>query len=354
MRSDEPQLPRAGKCAPSGFTLVELLVVITIIGILISLLLPAVQAAREAARRLQCTNNLKQISLACLNHEHVNKFLPTEGWGYNFAGEASRGFDKKQPGGWHYNILPYMEQQPLHDLGAGLAWNTTAAYAAKSQRISTPLAAFICPTRRRVRAYPFWIPTVNGSVIYRNVTPQPATIGRTDYAGSGGDCTTLSNAAWDIPTGDSWTDSTWARQAGASDDGVFFLRSRTKIADISDGTANTYLVGEKAVNPDHYDDGQPPNDDQGWDSGFDWDTIRWCGVTLSWPPARGAASSTYRPVQDTPGYTNEAYFGSAHAVSFNMAFCDGSVRWINYSIDLETHHRLGTRAEGAPIDGKQL
>ena len=99
-----------------GFTLVELLVVITIIGILIALLLPAVQAAREAARQLQCKNNLKQISLAALNHEHVNRWLPTGGWSDCFVGDPNAGFGKLQPGGFFYNILPYMEQQALHDL----------------------------------------------------------------------------------------------------------------------------------------------------------------------------------------------------------------------------------------------
>ncbi len=166
----------------SAFTLVELLVVITIIGILIALLLPAVQAAREAARQTQCRNNLKQLALACLNHEQIQGFFPTGGWGTLWDGDPDRGFSVQQMGPWTYNILPYLEQQAIHDVGAGQDFNTKKTIF--MQRETLPLAMFCCPTRRKVGLTP--MTTVSQSAPAQNMN-QPPAITRSDYAINAGD-----------------------------------------------------------------------------------------------------------------------------------------------------------------------
>ena len=180
-----PLSARPSPLSPRGFTLVELLVVITIIAILIALLLPAVQAAREAARQLQCKNNLKQLALGCLHHESATGRFPTGGWGFAWAGDADRGNDWRQPGGWIYNILPYIEQQALHDMGAGLADGSQRRCRRNLQRLSVPLASFIVPrggrrspTRGHRRAGGGQ-PIVNAGM--------PTAVGRSDYAANSGD-----------------------------------------------------------------------------------------------------------------------------------------------------------------------
>ena len=164
----------------------RILVVITIIGILIALLLPAVQAAREAARTTQCQNNIKQLALGCLGHESATKRFPTGGWGWAWTGDPNRGNDWRQPGGWIYNVLPYIEQQPLHDLGAGLGLATAAELAAATQCAVTPLAVLYCPTRRPAVVYPWsaqsWFTFRPG-----NMNRPVSGVARNDYAICGGD-----------------------------------------------------------------------------------------------------------------------------------------------------------------------
>ena len=163
--------------------------VITIIGILIVLLLPAVQAAREAARIVQCQNNCKQLALGCLDHESTTKRFPTGGWGFGWTGDPDRGNDWRQPGGWTYNILPYIEQQPLHDLGIQAGLDSQAKLDAGTQRINTPMSYLNCPTRRRAIVYPWlssyvwfsWATNMNSP--WR---PTPS-FARSDYAMNGGE-----------------------------------------------------------------------------------------------------------------------------------------------------------------------
>ncbi len=341
--------PLPSPLSPRAFTLVELLVVITIIGILIALLLPAVQAAREAARQVQCKNNLKQIGLGFLQHEETHKIFPTGGWQYWMVGDPDRGFDKRQPGGWDYNILPYIEQQTLHDLGAGAPLDSPVQRAANKQRITTPLTVMNCPTRRP--AVLFAVDPVtynyNGDPAHDRVyLSGPVTVvARGDYAANSGDASQPFTPPW-VPyaSGDSpsylWNRTDYPYRADYFT-GVSFQRSEIIMADISDGTSNTYMVGEKYLDADHYFTGMDPTDNQSLFSGWNSDNYRCTRV--------GAP-----PMQDQAGYYLPGSFGSAHAVGFHMAFCDGSVRMINYTIGADVHKLLGNREDGMAIDGKKF
>jgi len=329
----------------SGFTLVELLVVITIIGILIALLLPAVQAAREAARRVQCSNHIKQLALGALGHEAAHKSLPTGGWGLNWVGDPDRGFGRLQPGGWIFSVLPYIEQEELHDLGIGSGITTGAI-----QRMGTPVATLNCPSRRGIEL----CPNPHGMGFYfkdSGWTLLPPLVGKTDYAGNAGttkDGTGMDGGPGTLTDGDARTVAAWTGVAHAMDTGIMFTHSAVARANITDGASNTYLMGEKYCDPDHYYDGSSNWDDQVWDTAADWDTIRFTASTTN------PLDANFQPTQDTPGLGQGLAFGSAHSGGFYMAMCDGSVQFMNYSIDLKTHGCLGNRSDDQPIDAKKL
>ncbi len=340
-----------------AFTLVELLVVIAIIGILIALLLPAVQAAREAARRMQCTNHLKQIGVAALNHESTHGFLPSNGWGYWWIGSPDAGYGQSQPGGWIFSVLPYMEQGDVHQMLAGQTQMISARDVAKSM-LEIPLANMHCPSRRTAKVYP--IGNVNNlqkqpKFAYNgNMTGRTATlvnVARSDYAANGGSVPV--GTPYDFPATYGDWESGKAQyvfdDAQKYSNGVVYAGSEVKIADIPDGTSATYLAGEKYLNPDHYDTGIDNGDNEFMLMGDNEDILRW-----TWNGAdQQNRALAMLPMQDKPGYGDASHrgrFGSAHPGGFNMAMCDGSVRFIAYVIEPLIHRDLGNRKDGNPLD----
>lgn len=328
-----------------GFTLVELLVVITIIGILIALLLPAVQAAREAARRLQCQNNLKQISLAAHQHHQAFETFPSAGWGHRWVGDPDLGFGRSQPGSWTYSLLPFLEQEAVHALGRDGDPNTITPQqrAGAAEATLVPLSIYNCPSRRRAALYPHrheHLPTgqraVSKSEAYHNADWVDMSA-RCDYAANAGD-----------------TLRTWGAGPASLEDGIHgigfsdmsdstglvFQHSEIAMAHIRDGSSNVYLVGEKYLDPDAYSAAiRDGSDNHRMYSGDDYDFQSW-----TFDPPR----------QDRAGWPQSFRFGSAHPGGWNVAMCDGSVRVMSYSIDPLTHRNLGNRASGQVVDQSGL
>lgn len=304
-----------------AFTLVELLVVIAIIGMLVGLLLPAVQQAREAARGMQCGNNLKQLSLACINHEAIMKAYPSGGYaGYQYVGDANSALDK-QRSGWTYAILPFIEQQGLYN-------------APVASRIQTPIPTLNCPTRRPPGAYLALNRTMYGKL--QDGTEQSAALGtsapKTDYAANIG--SHQSNCCYEAD----WKKNGTNGAALISQYGpVIYSESKTEQGEIRDGTSNTFLVGEKYLNPYVYTGAKTSTeggDDDAVLSGRNHDNVRVAGNG---------------PVADRAGWQNDHFFGSAHTGSLHMAFCDGHIANISYSVDATSFQYLCNRADGKVI-----
>ncbi len=323
-----------------GFTLIELLVVIAIIAVLIGLLLPAVQQAREAARRTQCKNNIKQLALALHNfHDSYGRF-PSGGWGYIWAPAADRGASATtQPGGWGYVVLPFLEQTALYNLGSGLTG--TAQENANAQLLSTPIPPWYCPSRRAVKNYPVvgTYPLVKKPLLCATLTNAV----KTDYAINGGEVfVTFTTGPTTLAQGDS-PSYAWPNLAQLST-GILHVRTQFTFASITDGASNTYLVGEKFVSRASADGGAEVGDDQGPYQCDERDNIRWTqsynGLFL--PPeldTKGPDSND----EDT------LRWGSAHSGGFGMAMADGSVRTLAYDIDETIHRSLANRKDGKAV-----
>ena len=349
----------------TGFTLVELLVVIAIIGVLVSLLLPAVNSAREAARTLQCKNQLRQVGLAAINHESTQRYYPSNGWGLWFVGDPNRGFGGTQPGSWIFNVLPFMEEGALHDIGKGHAFGTVDLNRSLMQMHGSPLAGFSCPSRRVAAPYPTaWGPRVRNAP---GVTTMPG-VAKSDYAGNAGDGEVHSgddafvSPADAVPT--SYEDAdrpdrVWMRTNVPPTErtaprsvrknyctGITYFRSQVKVRQIKDGLSKTYFAGEKYLNPEAYTTGRAANGDtdfgenQSAFTGFEWDNSRLTRFRTE--------GDRYEPRQDRQGFGNWDAFGSPHSGGFNAVLCDGAVAVINYDIDREVHRRLGNRLDGLP------
>jgi prepilin-type N-terminal cleavage/methylation domain-containing protein len=348
---------------PGGFTLVELLVVIAIIGVLVALLLPAVQAAREAARRAQCSNQLRQIALAWQLHHDTHQFFPSAGWGYAWTGDPDRGFGKTQSGSWAYSCLPFLEQAALHEMGSGAAGTAKDELLADASQI--PVSTFYCPSRRAPEAYPAPVNNVH------NMGDRD-TLARSDYAANLGPRNLPGQDDPPIPNSlkyyTRWLSGPTPAQANAGQGfvsaifdtfqycrGMSFQRSEINLKHVTDGASNTYMVGEKYLNPDFYAGGVSPvfeqrdiGDDQSAWMGDDLDMNRNTG-----PVNATTGFSDTPPLPDQPGLRAIDSFGSAHPATFHMALCDASVRGLSYDVDPNVHHALGTRNDGETLASGQ-
>ncbi len=305
-----------------GFTLVELLVVIAIIGVMVGLLLPAVQAARESARRMQCTNHLKQIGLALHNFHDTRNMFPGGARDAHTGSALSSCCNASNVHGWSwkYHILPYMEQTALWEVGQGPSHG-----AAQDAVARTGVAGYHCPSRRA--------PTAYGSGFFR-----------ADYCGNGGERGT----------------------AGTRDESSgglkgFFAQTdlvKRRLADIKDGLSNTLMVGEKALHTNRH--GSDGGDNERWNnSGWDEDCIRW-GASVN----TSGLEYGLVPLPDTKAPTNTVsvpdvggrnwgnwhpYWGAAHPGGANFVLGDGSVRMVTYNIDHLIMRRLSLIKDGEPI-----
>ncbi len=300
--------------AREGFTLIELLVVIAIIAVLIGLLVPAVQKVREAANRMQCTNNLKQLGLAAHNFQSAQGFLPP-------AWIGSNALDPDGWATWAVLVLPYIEQESTYKL-----WNLE--YAASRQvpdAFQQQVKTLLCPSR----------PT---AVLSRNDFV-PAGGGLSDYAASFGIAANGSNSTGAIiPT------ANMAQTTGVDANGVPIVksgwRSQVDFSAITDGTSNTFLIGEKHIRPNSL---RGKNEDRSVFGGQNNSVRRMAGIAPN-----GDQRTLMPPEAQTPALANTC-FGGPHSGVCVFVFCDGSVKSVTTTVTPGTLSSLSSRADGQVI-----
>jgi prepilin-type N-terminal cleavage/methylation domain-containing protein/prepilin-type processing-associated H-X9-DG protein len=318
-----------------AFTLIELLVVIAIIAILISLLLPAVQKVRDAAARMQCQNNLKQIALAAHNYHGVYKRFPS---GVNLQIDPYYGVtnfgpppDPKASYSWEEALLPFLEQTPLFN---SLVLNQLNQYGimADSQYYNcagptspgaTPLSVLVCPADQLPTPAVTTYTGDNGTIYY---------FGMTSYVGNAGTVSMY-----------------WP---SASQDGIFYLNSNVRIASVTDGTSTTLLFGERY----HFD---PTFDVLSGGSITTYGGWAWANpYSMEDHTCSAQAPINYMipsNITSDPNYyyqnTRLGAFGSGQTGGANFAFADGSVQFLLNSTAILTLQQLATRAGGEVISG---
>jgi prepilin-type N-terminal cleavage/methylation domain-containing protein/prepilin-type processing-associated H-X9-DG protein len=297
----------------SGFTLVELLVVIAVIGILVALLLPAVQAAREAARRTTCFNNMKQIGLAMHMYHDINKVLPP-GWIAHRPGTRSP-FWFGEPGwGWATRILPYLEQENVSDNLLHFEFPITDPVNAEVRLKNIP--TYLCPSDP---GEPKFLLPAGGPYHGSGGGYQPLELARGNYLGVFG---TLDFHDVCEPGEPDYN--------GCRGDGAFFLERGVRFADIIDGTSNTLIVGERSSK-------WAPSTWVGMVTGGEHAPARICGIGL-FPP---------NSEEEEEHYSHN--FSSYHPSGTNFLLGDGSVRLISETIETRIYLGLCTRGGREPL-----
>ncbi len=272
-----------------GFTLVELLVVIAIIGVLVSLLLPAVQMAREASRRTQCQSHVRQLSLAQHNHESAFKYF-------------SYPVDKSGPErSWSIPLLPFLEQQALYDMyRQDLAW-----FAVENKPvISSPVKVFTCASS----------PT-GGNRVYTSVTEKGKA-----YTGYIGDFAACRQVKDTLLT---------AGLVPVVGDGIISKDMERRAADVVDGLSNTILFAERAGGPTHFINGKS-NTTIALSDGLCW------GARANYTQLEGYQSDGITSPGPRPMNANNSEFYGFHPGGINCGFGDGSVRFVNQNISIVT------------------